>query len=437
MFEFKLQLGCLIVVLYFTISYIKETMDKHVPCRATFDALLFASPWAIIMDGATAWTINHMDIVPGWVNLLLHCLFFVFMNVVIILTFVYMVDQTVGIKGKKMFRCIITPGIISIIGTLCFIGKLHYIEGETTNYSMGISVVISYASLVIHFLMILFLIILKRRTIQKRMFLGIVTFIGIAFAVLIAQVLYPEILLSSLMPMMAVIGIYVNFENPSFRRIEKYNAEMVMGFATLVENRDNSTGGHIKRTKGYVEIILNELRKQHKYPTILTRDYIENVINAAPMHDIGKIATPDHILTKPGKLTDEEYEIMKQHAATGGDIIKETFASLEEPEYQKIAYEMARFHHEKWNGKGYPDGLRGEEIPLHARIMAVADVFDAVSAKRCYRDAMPIDKCFEIIEKGAGTDFDPELAAIFLNAKEEVLRYYECDNKEEWDPEED
>ena len=151
---------------------------------------------------------------------------------------------------------------------------------------------------------------------------------------------------------------------------------------------------------------------------------MRNVVDAAPMHDIGKIATPDYILQKPGKLTDEEYAVMKQHAATGGDIIMETFANLDHPEYLRIAYEMARFHHEKWNGKGYPDGLKGTEIPLHARVMAIADVFDAISSKRCYRDPMPLEKCFAIIQDGAGTDFDPDLVELFMNARDKVVAYY-------------
>ena len=167
---------------------------------------------------------------------------------------------------------------------------------------------------------------------------------------------------------------------------------MVTSFATLVENRDDSTGGHIKRTKEYVSIVIREMLKRPEYEKIMTRDYVRHVIDAAPMHDIGKISTPDRILQKPGKLDDDEYEIMKQHAARGSEIISQTFAGINDPEFLQIAYEVARYHHEKWNGRGYPDGLAGEEIPLHARIMAIADVFDAVSSKRCYRDAMPLEK---------------------------------------------
>ncbi|MGN0436718.1 MAG: HD-GYP domain-containing protein [Wujia sp.] len=429
MFEFKLQLGCLIVVLYFTIVYIKQTYDRKVACNKLFDALLIAAPWAIIFDGLTAWTVNHMDTVPGWINMAAHGIFFVLMDLVNILIFVYMVHQMVGIKNKKELFLILLPGIISIAAVLITMKDLYFIEGKTTAYSMGLSVIICFASLFLHYFMIIALLCIKHRNIERHKIFSIVLFMVISGCVLVAQIIYPELLITSLVPMLFVVGLYMNFENPALIRLKQYNADMVTGFATLVENRDNNTGGHIRRTKGYVEIIIDELKRKPEYARILTKDYIENVINAAPMHDIGKISTPDHILQKPGKLTAEEYEIMKQHSAVGGNIIKETFADLDEPEYQQIAYEVARFHHEKWNGKGYPDGLRGEEIPLHARIMAIADVFDAVSAKRCYRDAMPIEKCFKIIEEGSGEDFDPELATIFLNAREKVLAYYNEDKE--------
>ena len=130
--------------------------------------------------------------------------------------------------------------------------------------------------------------------------------------------------------------------------------------------------------------------------------------------------TTDAILQKPGRLTDEEFAIMRTHTEKGGEIIKETFGHIGDGEYEKMTYEVARYHHEKWNGKGYPQGLAGEDIPLCARIMSVADVFDAVSAKRCYRDAMPLEQCFEIIEKGSGQDFDPDIAEVFLDMRERI-----------------
>ncbi len=429
MFEFKLQLGCLILVLYFTATYVKDTFDKKVSCSFWFDSLLVVVPWSIIFDGATAWTVNHLEVVPEWVNLLLHGLFFVSMDCVTILIFLYMMKQTIGIDNIKILVGCLIPGIVSLLVILLFLNELEYVHGKMTNYSMGISVVVCYATVFIYFSFIFIIICIKHATLEKKKMFSIITFMAIVLGILIAQIVYPEILLSSLVPAITLIGIYLNFEDPSLRRLRLYNEDMVTAFATLVENRDNSTGGHIIRTRGYVSIILQELRKHPKYTRKLSKDYIKHVLDAAPMHDIGKIATPDYILQKPGRLTEDEYTIMKEHAAKGGEIIRETFDDLDDSEYQQIAYEVARYHHEKWNGKGYPDGLKGEEIPLHARIMAIADVFDAVSAKRCYRDAMPIETCFSIIEEGAGEDFDPVLVSMFMDAKEEVLKYYENDKK--------
>ena len=146
------------------------------------------------------------------------------------------------------------------------------------------------------------------------------------------------------------------------------------------------------------------------------------------MHDVGKIAIPDAILQKPGKLTDEEFDIMKQHTVRGGEIIHETFGRMGNEQYMEIAYQIALHHHEKWNGKGYPDGLKEKEIPLCARIMAIADVFDAVSENRCYRAAMPLDQCFDIIREGSGRDFEPILAEAFLDMHEKVVNIF-VDNK--------
>ena len=202
--------------------------------------------------------------------------------------------------------------------------------------------------------------------------------------------------------------------------LSNYHKEMIMGFATLVENKDGSTGGHIKRTTTYVKLLAEEVRDRGYETDVLTDEYIKNLCLAAPMHDIGKIAVPDVILQKPGKLTEEEFEIIKKHTENGGRIIQETFGHLGNEQYTQMAYQVARFHHEKWNGKGYPEGRSRKEIPLCARIMAIADVFDAVSEKRCYREAMPLDKCFEIISNGSGQDFDPILVEVFLDIRKTI-----------------
>ena len=151
---------------------------------------------------------------------------------------------------------------------------------------------------------------------------------------------------------------------------------------------------------------------------------MNNLGKAVPMHDVGKIGVPDAVLQKPGRLTAEEFEIIKTHPVIGGKIIKDTFGHLFDEEYETMAYEVALYHHEKWNGKGYPEGLSGTDIPLCARIMAVADVFDAVSAKRCYRDAMPLSECYKIIENGRGEDFDPDIVDAFMMDRDKVEEIY-------------
>ena len=254
--------------------------------------------------------------------------------------------------------------------------------------------------------------------------ISILTYLMTMGGITILQAIFPEILLSSVVVTLMVIGIYMNQEDPVLNEISRYHSEMVMSFATLVENKDGSTGGHIKRTTAYVKLLAEELRERGYYKEILTKDYIRNLCQAAPMHDIGKIAVPDVILQKPGRLTKEEFEIIKKHTIDGGRIIDETFGHLGNEEYTKMAYQVARYHHEKWNGKGYPEGLKESEIPLCARIMAVADVFDAISEKRCYRDAMPLEKCFEIISEGSNHDFEPVIADVFLDSREKVEKIY-------------
>lgn len=196
---------------------------------------------------------------------------------------------------------------------------------------------------------------------------------------------------------------------------------IILGMANLIENRDGDTGEHIKRTSQYVEMLARKAKEAGMYPDILTEEYIMLLVKAAPMHDVGKISVPDRILQKPGRLTEEEFEQMKRHAPEGGRIVKEVFRDVEDEKYIEIASQVAAYHHEKWDGNGYTSGLSGEEIPLSARIMALADVFDALVSKRCYKDAMSYDKAFQIIEESAGTHFDPQLAEVFLDMKEEII----------------
>lgn len=210
-----------------------------------------------------------------------------------------------------------------------------------------------------------------------------------------------------------------NIRNQS-KMISTMQNGLLITMADMVENRDADTGFHIQKTADYVRIILDGLKKKGYYSNRLTDKYINDVFISAPLHDIGKIRIPDAVLNKPGKLTNDEYEVMKTHTTAGREIIEKAINIVKGDSYLKEARNMAGYHHEKWDGTGYPEGLSGEVIPLSARIMAVADVFDALSSKRVYKSPMPLDEALAIIEEGSGTHFDPKCVEVFLDARDEV-----------------
>ncbi|MBQ8942424.1 MAG: HD domain-containing protein [Firmicutes bacterium] len=196
----------------------------------------------------------------------------------------------------------------------------------------------------------------------------------------------------------------------------------VLGMATVVESRDNSTGGHIKRTSDVVRMLVNEIKKENIFD--VPDSFFRNVIKAAPMHDFGKIAVDDAILRKPGKLTPEEYASMKTHAAEGARIVREILKGTDDKEFSRIAENVAHYHHEYWDGSGYPKGLKGDQIPLEARIMAIADVYDALASRRAYKEGMPADKINDIILTGMGIQFDRALEPYYLRARKKIEDYY-------------
>lgn len=204
--------------------------------------------------------------------------------------------------------------------------------------------------------------------------------------------------------------------------INAIQEQMIVGMANMVESRDSNTGGHIKRTSKVVSILVDELRKdrQRKYED----PFYDALVSAAPMHDLGKIAINDEILRKPGKFTPEEFEEMKTHPEKGAAIVENLLSQIEVPAFVNIARNVACFHHERYDGRGYPRGLSGENIPFEARVMAVADVYDALVSKRCYKEKFSFEDAFDIIAKGMGSQFDPSLWKCFYNCREKLEEYY-------------
>jgi len=205
--------------------------------------------------------------------------------------------------------------------------------------------------------------------------------------------------------------------NEKTREIKRVHATTILTLASLAELRDDDTGSHLKRVSLYAKLIAGELSKlsEPRWCRYVTQLYIEDIGESCILHDIGKVGIPDTILLKPGKLTHEEFEIMKTHTTIGGDVLSQAVLKMGEQSYLTLAREIAYYHHEKWDGSGYPQGLRDEDIPLSARIMAMADVFDALSSDRPYRKALPPDTVYKIITEEMGEKhFDPLILQIFL-----------------------
>lgn len=422
----KFYIACLIFVVTLSLIFIKDGNRLNAKagkelCNKRFDKMLVLSEVCIILDGASYYTVNHPDFIPAMVNTGVHLVFFLVYQLFIFDYFLYWMDITdtvnIPLKYKIVYQI---PFRICGLLTILFIGKLEYVQGTYTSYSMGVSVYTTFISALLYFITTFVFFVSKSRYIESKKKTGFYISFCVSTIVMCVQFLSPEALVSPLAITLIILTLYLEMENPAMKETKIYHDEMVMGFATLVENKDDSTGGHIRRSSEYAYIIAKQLRKSLYFRLTITKDFLEDIRKAAPMHDIGKIGVPDHILQKPGKLTDEEFAEMKKHPETGGKIIQETFGHLFDDQYENMAYQIAMYHHEKWNGNGYPKGLKGHEIPLAARIMAVADVFDAVSAKRCYRDALPLDVCFDIIRKGDGTDFDPAVVEAFFACKDRI-----------------
>ena len=198
--------------------------------------------------------------------------------------------------------------------------------------------------------------------------------------------------------------------------------QLVLGMADMVEGRDANTGGHIKRTSQVIKILVEKMRADNKLQ--VDREFYDYLVKAAPMHDLGKIAVDDAILRKPGKFTPEEYDEMKKHAEKGAEIVAHILETIEDREFARIAENVAHYHHERFDGAGYPEHLKGDAIPFEARIMAIADVYDALVSKRCYKDKMSFEQAFQIIEDGMGSQFDIKLEPYFVASREELEKYY-------------
>jgi PAS domain S-box-containing protein len=208
----------------------------------------------------------------------------------------------------------------------------------------------------------------------------------------------------------------------SYRKVHEARSATILGLAKLAEYRDEGTGTHLERIREYARILAVQLAKNPNFADRIDKQYIDDIYQSSILHDIGKVGTPDALLLKPGELTEDEFDIIKRHTLMGGNALKAIESQIEGKSFLAMGKEIAYNHHEKWDGSGYPRGLKGEEIPLSARIIAVADVYDALTTKRFYKEAYSHEKAKSMIIRLKGQHFDPEIVNAFVAIEAQLNR---------------
>ena len=235
-----------------------------------------------------------------------------------------------------------------------------------------------------------------------------------------------------------VIGFFADYYKQEFEKSKQKDKEIfesqlatIFSLVKLAESRDDQTGAHIERVAVFCKLLANNLSNNTKYKDYINDDYVDKLFKASPLHDIGKVGIPDSILLKPDKLSAAEFEIMKTHTTIGANTLSDVKKKYPDNKLLELGINITHFHHEKWDGTGYPKGLSGTEIPLSARIMALADVYDALRSKRAYKEAYSHEASIEIIRQGKGTFFDPEIVDAFLEIEAEFETTFDRYNLED------
>lgn len=284
-----------------------------------------------------------------------------------------------------------------------------------------------------------FLILKYHKNVQNFENIGFASFIFVPFVFHIIQLANFGISLTCIGLAISFIIIFINLnqkmmldaenEKSKFNETKLKSIEVqhktILYLTNLLENRELETANHELRLSKYTELLANQCAQNGVYTEKLTPEYIQKLTEAVPFHDIGKIYVPDEILKKPSKVDEKEYEEIKKHAANGAEIVNEILSISHERNFTQMVSKVCKYHHEKWNGKGYPEHLREEEIPLCARIMAIADVYDALVTNRCYKNKVSYEEAFNLITKEAGESFDPKLVQQFNKIKDQIIEITE------------
>lgn len=345
-------------------------------------------------------------------------------------TFAMLFAGALGLKHQLKIA-IITFGICFIAGVICLPFEGIFYFDDIKGYQRGSAFLIYEISYFLSLAYIIGTLFIASKKFRNRDVGTIIMVLVILAAGIIPMTIY-QLHIAYIAVGMSSCICYVFYndlvqQDTKFallheqEKLNTFQVQVISRLANLIESRDTETGEHVARTSAYVKTLAEDAYSSGVYKDEINPHFIDLLYTLAPMHDVGKILVPDKILRKPGKLTPEEYEEIKKHASDGGQVVSQILSGIANDEYIKFATDIATCHHERWDGHGYPHGLKENDIPLSARIMAIADVFDALVSKRCYKEAMPVEEAFKTIKEESGTHFDPLLVDIFLANKEKYI----------------
>ncbi len=337
-----------------------------------------------------------------------------------------------------VFSCFYIVGVLISPMT----GFYYRISSENI-YFRGEYNAVCYIFYVLYYLMVLLMVLQNIRLFPKKSVPAFFAYALFPILGVLIQMKFYGIATANIGMTLSILLIYINAHRElqhavkqsedEIRRKERRLLEMqektIVRLASVIDGRECSKGEKPHRAAAFIECLANKVREDGLFPETLSSEYIQKMISAAPLYDIGKIAVSDSILRKKGRLTPDEYTAMQIHCVEGSRLVPELFGFSDDRRFIKISQEMAKFHHERWDGKGYPDRLKGNDIPLCARFMSIIDVFDALVFDRCYKERFDLEKAFEIIEAAQGVQFDSVLVKAFLNIRPEITRLVELYNK--------
>ena len=369
-------------------------------------------------------------------------IFFFFGIIIFFCYIMYIITyyRRTAILGKRyIITCLIGVFLYIVFLVATVFTDCYYIISPQNTYSRGKYFIITVLIEILLYSEAIFIILKYHKNVQGFENIGFASFIFVPFICHIIQIANFGISLTSFGLSISFLIIFINLNQKMMLDIESTKAtynenklknlelhkKTIIYLSNLLENRELETANHELRMSLYAELLACQCAHNNLYSEKLTADYIQKLKDAAPFHDIGKIYISDSILKKPSRVDDKEYIEIQKHAQDGATIVNDIISISYDRDFTKMVSKICKYHHEKWNGKGYPEHLREEEIPLCARIMAIADVYDALVTNRCYKNKVSYDEAFEIIKKEGGESFDPKLTEQFLNIKDQIIEITE------------